>query len=153
MERKKILRKLREIRINLFITELKKKIKCEHCGNADWRTLQFHHRDRESKSFSLADAAGKCASVERIMSEIDKCIVLCANCHQAIHQEERQEALQERLLLLLEAVRESKEKKELDEKDCKYIYEMVNDIDYISCPKTRALQRRILLDLTVREND
>src|SRR6516162_7634891 len=48
---------------------------CAHCGGpADL----FHHVDPATKSFGIGDAS---ASLDRIMEEIEKCILLCRSCH------------------------------------------------------------------------
>lgn len=52
---------------------------CVRCGERDRRCLQFHHRDRSQK-----DRAVTClmsTSLARCRAEIDKCDILCANCH------------------------------------------------------------------------
>lgn len=51
---------------------------CVDCGNADMRVLEFDHlRD---KKFSIAEKLGD-ASFETLQKEIEKCEVVCANCH------------------------------------------------------------------------
>lgn len=53
--------------------------KCERCAyNKCSRALQFHHRDPGSKIFHLAEGT---PSWERVKQELDKCDLLCANCH------------------------------------------------------------------------
>jgi transposase len=51
------------------------------CGYADWvGALQFHHRDRSTKSFSLGNT-GVTGSLARARREARKCVLLCSNCH------------------------------------------------------------------------
>jgi hypothetical protein len=52
---------------------------CEKCGEADPVVLQFHHRDPEQKSASIADLMS--GSIASLSAEMEKCAVLCANCH------------------------------------------------------------------------
>jgi hypothetical protein len=53
---------------------------CIDCGyNAHPAALQFDHADADKKSFKIA--ASLMRKWERIMEEIDKCVVRCANCH------------------------------------------------------------------------
>jgi hypothetical protein len=54
---------------------------CLVCGEDDPVVLEFDHRDRETKEFTISEAVGRKMSVQRVQSEIDKCDVLCANCH------------------------------------------------------------------------
>lgn len=59
--------------------------KCEICGyNRDYSALEFHHRDASKKDFGLS-TRGLTRSWKRIKEELDKCILLCANCHREIH--------------------------------------------------------------------
>jgi hypothetical protein len=51
------------------------------CGFANPTALQFHHRDHHAKVFNLSDAISYGFSLDRVRREIDKCDVLCANCH------------------------------------------------------------------------
>ncbi len=62
-----------------YIVDLLKKSKCVDCNNSDWRVLEFDHKDRETKSFNIADSVQY--SIEKIQKEIDKCDIVCANCH------------------------------------------------------------------------
>lgn len=59
------------------------KTKCEKCGENRFYTLDFHHRDKQEKEFTIGQF--KRGSFEVIQSEIDKCVVLCSNCHREFH--------------------------------------------------------------------
>lgn len=48
------------------------------------QALEFHHLNSRNKSFGLS-SRGLTRSWERIKSELDKCILLCANCHRELH--------------------------------------------------------------------
>lgn len=54
---------------------------CANCGMNDARVLEFDHIVPAKKSFSIARAMASTFSWERIMNEITKCQILCANCH------------------------------------------------------------------------
>lgn len=57
--------------------------KCEICGyDKCINALEFHHIDG-SKDFAISD--GKIRSWERIKKELEKCQLLCANCHREQH--------------------------------------------------------------------
>lgn len=66
------------------LAELKRDRACEDCGFDDPRALDFHHKDPSTKSFPIGRDAWK-VSWERLLAEVDKCIVLCANCHRIRH--------------------------------------------------------------------
>ena len=70
-------------RKRLQLIEYKKTQSCSKCGNNDHRVLQFHHVG--GKEFAIADALKRGLSLERVMKEITKCKVLCANCHAIEH--------------------------------------------------------------------
>ena len=57
---------------------------CVDCGETHPACLDFHHRDPKQKSFSIGKEGVK-FSKERILAEIAKCDVLCANCHRKRH--------------------------------------------------------------------
>jgi DNA-binding CsgD family transcriptional regulator len=59
---------------------------CIKCGyNKSMNVLQFHHLDPSKKDFTIG---GKSWSYERLKEEVDKCILVCANCHIEIHEEQ-----------------------------------------------------------------
>ena len=45
---------------------------------------EFHHRDPHSKSFGLS-AKGVIRPWPEIAAELEKCVLLCANCHREVH--------------------------------------------------------------------
>jgi hypothetical protein len=65
---------------NLMLEYLKDK-RCSHCGINDRRVLEFDHIDASTKSFSIASAITSTYSWNKILDEIEKCQILCANCH------------------------------------------------------------------------
>lgn len=69
----------------VWLTDLKSKLKCEHCGENTPICLDFHHIDPEKKSKSVAVLMCSGVKKGRILAEIKKCIVLCANCHRKLH--------------------------------------------------------------------
>ncbi len=59
--------------------------KCQICGYCKFiGSLEFHHTDPSRKDFSIS-ADGSTRSWERIRNEIEKCVLICANCHREIH--------------------------------------------------------------------
>jgi hypothetical protein len=59
--------------------------KCEVCGYFRCiSALDFHHLDESKKSFSLG-TRGLTRSWTKIEEEIQKCILVCSNCHREIH--------------------------------------------------------------------
>ena len=59
--------------------------KCEQCGyDRCIEALEFHHLDPSKKDFNVSHR-GYTRSWKRVMLELDKCVMLCANCHREIH--------------------------------------------------------------------
>ena len=59
--------------------------KCEKCGyDKCVGALEFHHTDPSQKDFGIANK-GYTRSWEKVRLELDKCILVCANCHREIH--------------------------------------------------------------------
>ena len=83
-------RKNREHReqIVLWYHELKRTLKCSRCPENHSACLQFHHVDPELKDDAVAKGIRNGWSKKRILKEIAKCIVLCANCHCKEHASE-----------------------------------------------------------------
>ena len=59
--------------------------KCSKCGYDKCPdALDFHHVDESQKEFNLSHN-GHCRAWETVKKELDKCILVCANCHREIH--------------------------------------------------------------------
>jgi hypothetical protein len=66
-----------------FVKSLK--TACISCGEADSACLDFHHRVPEDKVLPIAIAITRGWSKARLLAEINKCDVICANCHRKQH--------------------------------------------------------------------
>lgn len=62
---------------------------CKRCGESDIRVLDFNHLDPSMKFMGVSRMIYSGKSIEAILEEIEKCEVLCANCHRIVHAEER----------------------------------------------------------------
>ena len=65
--------------------DLKVGLKCEICGEDCPDCLVFHHRDPKEKEFMISTSQSRLISKKRVLQEIRKCKVLCANCHLKLH--------------------------------------------------------------------
>lgn len=62
--------------------------KCEICGyNKCIDALEFHHLNPKEKDFGIGEK-GYTRSWIKIQEELDKCIMVCANCHREIHNKD-----------------------------------------------------------------
>ena len=68
-------------RLKLLLIEYLSDKSCIMCGNSDPRVLEFDHLDPNVKSFEIARAIHNTISWDKILVEIEKCQILCANCH------------------------------------------------------------------------
>lgn len=80
-------RKIRERQRNL-IKSIKKLYGCVDCRNKDHRVLDFDHV-RDTKYMDVSKMVGS-YSDQRIIDEIAKCEVRCANCHRIKTYERRE---------------------------------------------------------------
>lgn len=70
----------------------KASLSCTRCGENHPATLDFHHliSDPSNKKINVLTKGG--AYTKAIQEIMDKCIVLCANCHRVHHHDERAES-------------------------------------------------------------
>lgn len=65
--------------------------KCEICGyDKCIDALEFHHLDPSQKDFGIS-YKGYVRSWDKVKEELDKCIMVCANCHREIHAKEKED--------------------------------------------------------------
>jgi hypothetical protein len=67
-----------------FIEEYKLEHPCQ-CGETEPCCLSFHHID-EDKDGNISDMINRGYSLTKIRAEIEKCIIMCLNCHAKLHQ-------------------------------------------------------------------
>lgn len=58
---------------------------CALCGEVESVCLDFHHLDPATKSFDVSQSARQRKNEAEIRAEIQKCVVLCGNCHRKLH--------------------------------------------------------------------
>ena len=85
----KIRRAIGKARWDMF----KASLKCSKCGFNHPAALDFHHTNPEEKENIVSNlvSEGRFAAA---MGEVQKCIVLCANCHRVHHYEENSVKMQ-----------------------------------------------------------
>jgi len=60
--------------------------KCCLCGFDKFpAAMDFHHVDPNEKEFHFSRV---CIAWEKVKAELDKCVLLCANCHRGVHSED-----------------------------------------------------------------
>jgi hypothetical protein len=63
-------------------------LKCTTCGFAHPAALDFHHEDPSKKEAHIHRLLQNGLS-SKLKKELEKCIVLCSNCHRIHHYNER----------------------------------------------------------------
>lgn len=59
--------------------------KCQCCGYNNYvGALEFHHVNPEEKDFGVG-SKGYTRSWDTVKKELDKCVLVCSNCHKEIH--------------------------------------------------------------------
>lgn len=69
----------------VWFRELKRTLSCSRCAENETECLEFHHKDPSMKTKTLSQISRWGWSKKRIIEEIEKCEVLCANCHRKEH--------------------------------------------------------------------
>lgn len=80
-ERKHIQRRKKEIK--KWFNEYKSSLKCIKCGESHPATIDFHHTKTKESGISKLVSYGY--SIEKIKKELEKCEILCSNCHRKEH--------------------------------------------------------------------
>lgn len=71
-----------EQRIAEYINAYKRSHPCLICGEDAIECLDFHHLGNKELEVSKLRKKG---SLNKVINEISKCVVLCANCHRKVH--------------------------------------------------------------------
>jgi hypothetical protein len=67
--------------LRLFLDTYKESRPCSDCGiQYPARVMEFDHCNGK-KDFNVAEAVNRAYSMKRIEAEIEKCELVCANCH------------------------------------------------------------------------
>ena len=66
----------------------KKDLECKRCGeNPHYAAMHFHHIDPSTKVATVNTLINDNVSIDRVLTEIEKCDPLCANCHAIVEHE------------------------------------------------------------------
>jgi hypothetical protein len=69
--------------IKLIVNNIKNKYGCYFCSEKDACCLDFHHpNDNKKDNISYLTMA---KNIDKLFEEINKCIVICSNCHRKFH--------------------------------------------------------------------
>lgn len=74
-------------RLSAYVRESKAGKSCIRCGEKDLVCLDFHHRNPLQKEIEIAKAPSLMVGLDRLKREIEKCDILCKNCHAKAHRD------------------------------------------------------------------
>ena len=74
----------RKEEIRKWFVKYRKTLHCSMCPENHPACLDFHHKNK-NKDFDVSLMANQGYSKKRILKEIEKCDILCSNCHRKIH--------------------------------------------------------------------
>lgn len=86
-EKQKIYKQTRDKELRLWFKDFKSHLKCNRCPEDDYICLDFHHLNPNEKEINVTQTLANSWSKKRILKEIDKCEVICSNCHRKEHRD------------------------------------------------------------------
>ena len=75
----------RRLQLALWLKNYKNNLNFIRCVENHPACLYFHHQDKNKKDASVSNMISQGFAINTIKMEIDKCIVLCRNCHAKEH--------------------------------------------------------------------
>jgi Tfp pilus assembly protein PilE len=66
---------------NFLYNHVMKRGGCKECGEKDYACIQFDHKDGSDKKSCVSFLVSSHKPLSVIKEEIEKCDILCANCH------------------------------------------------------------------------
>ena len=70
--------------------DYKKSLSCVKCGASHPAIIDFHHIDKHDPTKQKVHKLVQCGRYAAAYEEIEKCLILCANCHRIHHWDERE---------------------------------------------------------------
>lgn len=74
------------LKLKKILADLNVRYECALCGyNKNYAALCFHHLNPDEKDFSISELSKTKVITKEVINELEKCVVLCANCHAEEH--------------------------------------------------------------------
>jgi hypothetical protein len=77
--------KRRKDSIKKWLENYKSNLVCSKCGENHPATIDFHHKKGYMKERAISQLVYDGYSINKIKEELNKCEILCANCHRKLH--------------------------------------------------------------------
>ena len=85
-EKRKQAVKRHRLKVRKITDDYKMERGCKVCGyNKHPAALHFHHRRSEEKLFEVSQWRSRVYALDTLLTEMNKCDVICANCHAELH--------------------------------------------------------------------
>lgn len=94
-EKERIRQRRSRAKVRAWIAEEKSSKGCSNCGESHPACLHFHHVDPSLKLFTINRGVMMHKPMDSLKAEMEKCILLCANCHAKLHWNDRAVELEE----------------------------------------------------------
>jgi len=75
----------RKEELRTLINNIKTESGCKYCSEKEPVCLVFHHRNSKEKDGNVGEMVRLTKNKKLILEEIEKCDILCANCHRKLH--------------------------------------------------------------------
>ena len=80
-------RKCRDV-LRSMISNIKGDTHCIKCNEKDPICLDFHHKEpKRSRKRAISIMVSNACSQKKLLTEIEKCVIICSNCHRKLHAE------------------------------------------------------------------
>ena len=79
----------RKATLQAYILDYLEDNPCVDCGETDPIVLEFDHRPGVEKLFNIASIVRDKITMKKLVAEIEKCDVRCANCHRRVTYERK----------------------------------------------------------------
>ena len=71
---------------------LRPDLDCSWCGEKfSMSALDFHHENPDDKEFEVSYAIGRGKNQKDLEREVDKCVLLCSNCHRSMENRQKED--------------------------------------------------------------
>lgn len=67
-----------------YLNEYKRECGCCACNESEPVVLDFHHTS-DNKEQNVSRLANNYCSIAKLEQEMQKCVVICSNCHRKLH--------------------------------------------------------------------
>jgi transcription elongation factor Elf1 len=75
----------RKKELKKWLNNYKQLLKCSSCNENHPATIDFHHKYGKEKDRTISYLICNGYSIDSVKKELEKCEILCSNCHRKLH--------------------------------------------------------------------